>query len=57
MSVTRKKYSTMPTCSSLSKINNSLRKKSKPGWDSTNSNLEQHKITQEEIVNKTYNCF
>jgi hypothetical protein len=58
MSVTRKK-STLSSSTSLTKLNtigqnnttNRNRKNlTKPGWDSTHSNLEQLKATQEEIV-------
>jgi hypothetical protein len=56
---TRKKVSTLSSSSSLTKLNthsntnNNSRKKSsltKPGWDSTNSNLEQFKSNEHEIV-------
>jgi hypothetical protein len=57
---TRKKVSTLTSSTSLTKLNthsntnnNNSRKKSsltKPGWDSTNSNLEQFKSNEHEIV-------
>ena len=57
---TRKKVSTLTSSSSLTKLNthastnnNNNRKKNnltKPGWDSTNSNLEQFKSNEQEIV-------
>ena len=61
MSLTaRKKASTLSASNSLTKLNSNSntntntnnRKKSltKPGWDSTNSNLEHLKCSEQEIV-------
>lgn len=55
MSVNRKKSTTIPLSNSTSRLNtiaNNNKRKSltKPGWDSTNSNLEQFKASHEELV-------